>query len=246
MKITADTSQRISSGISFCLEFYKMVMSTFLVMFVPQSCGDAVCSVTENMFNPSLYYVMGNVANLVTFLFVLYFYIIELKRENWSITYLDIDHNKSHNNLDEEVENYPKIKKDLLDVNNNYLKSIKISIIVLVINFILSCITIGFNILGFGSINALASFMLLIFMKLYNAFTIGSKSVKKDRIYSAYMTLPQIYNTIDEDYLHLKEEEVKEEDVVEGTDEKTIEPAVAVAIDDESVNVNIESCNGSE
>ena len=217
MKLTADTTQRISSGISFCLEFYKMVMSTFLVMFVPQNCGEAVCSITENLFNTAPFYLMGNISNLFTFIFVLYFYITELKRENWSITYLDIDHDKSHNNLDEEVENFPKIKKDLLKINNNYLTSIKTSVIVLIINFILSCITIGYNFIGFGSLNSIFSFILLISMKLYRAYSIGTKSVQKDRIYSAYMTLPEIYNTIDEDHLHLRKNDLEEGSQIQNT-----------------------------
>ena len=134
MKITTDNKQRISAAIAFILEFYKTVMATFLIIIIPQDCNGDICPFTTNLFKNNWYYIFGNSFNLLTFIIILYFYLIELKRENWSITYLDINHNKSHNNLDLEVENYPQIKNKLLKINHSYLKIIKISIIILIIN----------------------------------------------------------------------------------------------------------------
>ena len=200
MKLNTDNKQRLSAGIAFILEFYKMLMGTFLIAFIPQDCGGSVCSLADNVLNSNWLYMFGNISNLVSFFILLYFYFIELKRENWSITYLDIDHNKSHNNLDEEVEGYPLIKKDLLNINHKYLNATKVSIVTLIINFAISFTTIGFNMMGMNSLNAMISFLLLIAMKMNVAFGVAKKSVKKDRIYSAYLKLPEIYNTIDVDH----------------------------------------------
>ena len=37
-------------------------------------------------------------------------------------------------------------------------------------------------------------------MKLYNAWSVGRLSIKDERANSAYMKEPKTYNTIDEDY----------------------------------------------
>ena len=44
-----------------------------------------------------------------------------MKRENWCIKYLDIDDDKSSNNLDEEIEKYPKYKHEMHQLNRKYL-----------------------------------------------------------------------------------------------------------------------------
>ena len=99
MKLDVDTKQRITTGLLFVLEFYKILMGTFLIAFVPQSCGENVCSVTENIMSDDLLKMCANIFNAVTFLFVLNFYKTEMQRENWCITYLDIDESKPNDNL---------------------------------------------------------------------------------------------------------------------------------------------------
>ena len=75
---------------------------------VPQKCGNRICGATDNFFNGSIINSVGNISNFVTFSSIGTLYFIEMKRENWCIKYLDIDDNKSSNNLDEEIEKYPK------------------------------------------------------------------------------------------------------------------------------------------
>ena len=45
-----------------------------------------------------------------------------MKRENWCIKYLDIDLTKPNNYLDDEIEAYPKYKKQMNLLNKSYLK----------------------------------------------------------------------------------------------------------------------------
>ena len=81
MKVDADTKQRITTFFSMCLEFYKVLMGTFLVVFVPQQCNDNICSMRENFFNGTVLNTAGNVCNFVTFTSIGTLYFIELKRE---------------------------------------------------------------------------------------------------------------------------------------------------------------------
>ena len=48
MKLDVDSKQRIMTAFYMILEFYKIIMGTFLVVFVPQQCGDQLCTATEN------------------------------------------------------------------------------------------------------------------------------------------------------------------------------------------------------
>ena len=67
MKVTTDTKQRIKTSLAFIVEFYKILMGTFLCSFVPQKCGDEVCSITQNIYNTEPLHFSANIFNLATF-----------------------------------------------------------------------------------------------------------------------------------------------------------------------------------
>lgn len=219
MKLSIDNKQRITTTLLMGLEFYKILMATFLVLFVPQKCEDAVCTVTENFFKRDTVNFAALISNFITFVSVLYFYFVEMKRENWCIQYLDIDHSKPNNYLDDEIETYPKYKKQMNLLNKQYLKSMYASSTLLVINFGLSGTAIGFDYVGTNTITTMLSFFLLISSKLYSAYVTGTESVKKERALSAYMKTPKTYNTIDEDY---RITDINTNNIVISIEEKTL------------------------
>ena len=49
MKIDVDTKERLKIALIFLLQSYKVAMGSMLVLFVPQKCGDGVCSLTDNL-----------------------------------------------------------------------------------------------------------------------------------------------------------------------------------------------------
>ena len=126
------------------LEFYKIVMGTFLIVFVPQKCDEKPIHLimTQNFFNNKLLNTVGNASNFVTFSSVLTLYVLEYQRENWCIQYLDIDDEKSTNLLDTEIEAYPKYKIKMNKLNKNYIFSVYISTFLMIVNFIISGITV--------------------------------------------------------------------------------------------------------
>ena len=119
-----DSKQRLTTVLLMCLEFYKVVMGTFLVVFVPQDCNGTICSLTDNFYKDEPLNYAGNACNFITFASIGTLYFIEVKRENWCIQYLDIDDEKSTNNLDTEIEAYPKYKLEMNRLNNNYVYAI--------------------------------------------------------------------------------------------------------------------------
>ena len=206
MNLTVDSQQRITTFLLMCLEFYKVVMGTFLIVFVPQDCNGTICTATENFFKEGDLYFGGNVCNFITFSAIGTLYFIELKRENWCIQYLDIDDEKSTNNLDTEIEAYPKYKKEMNRLNKNYVNATYFAVLMMCINFIVSGFTVYQTYTGSNSITSFVSFFLLVSMKLYNAWTVGRLSIKDERANSAYMKEPKTYNTIDENYRILEDD----------------------------------------
>ena len=200
MKLSIDSKQRITTTLLMFLEFYKILMATFLVLFVPQQCGLEVCTITENFLKRDPVNFAALISNFITFASVLNFYIVEIKRENWCIQYLDIDISKPNDYLDNEIEAYPKYKKQMNLLNKRYLKSMYISSTLLVINFGLSGAAVGFDYVGTNTVTTMLSFFLLLSSKLYSAYSTGTESVNKERALSAYMKTAKTYNTIDDDY----------------------------------------------
>jgi len=118
---------------------------------------------------------------------------------------------KSTNNLDEEIELYPKFKNEMAVLNKKYIISIYFALCAMTINFILSGVTVYQSYAGSNSITTFVSFFMLVYMKLYSSWTVGSLSIKYERANSAYLNEPKTYNTIDIDY-KIRDVEVKEEE----------------------------------
>jgi hypothetical protein len=218
MKLDVDTKQRISTGLSFILEFYKVLMGTFLISFVPQSCDDHVCTITENIQNTDTLHLAGNICNLATFVSVLEFYRAELNRENWCINYLDIDHDKPTNNLDDEIEAYPEFKSKMKSLNSYYLITTYVAIFMLMINFALSSVAIGYDYVGTNTLTSLLSFFILVVTKVSSAYSVGKKSVLEEHALSAYLKTAKTYNTIDIDF---KKDGIEIEELPENRENET-------------------------
>ena len=58
--------QKISVIPVFIVELYRVMISSFLILFVPQKCGDHVCSYSENMTGGSVLYSAGIIFNFIT------------------------------------------------------------------------------------------------------------------------------------------------------------------------------------
>ena len=200
MRVDQDNKQRINAVISFGLEFYKILMGTFLTAFIPRECEKGVCSLTDNIYDEELYHRVAISLNAFSFLVFLAFYYAEISRENWAIQYLDIDPDKPNNNLDEEIEDYPEIKKRMKQLNKKYLVTTKFCTGLQVVNIGVSIGDIGSHWAGAATITPLLSSILLIFMKLYASFIVANASIKDERVFSAYLSVPKTFNTIDEDY----------------------------------------------
>ena len=71
-----DNNQKINVTISVALELYRVLVSSLLILFVPQDCGGGnLCTMTENMNSDSNLYTTGLFFNFATlFVFIAIFF----------------------------------------------------------------------------------------------------------------------------------------------------------------------------
>lgn len=205
MKLTQDTLQRIQTTASFCLESYKVLMGTFLLFFVPQICTSEFdeeynCSITDIYKRNDMLSIITQTMNGITFAQIILFYYIELKRENWSIRYLDIDVNIPNNNLDTEIEKYPTFKNKIHTLNKLYRYCSVYAFGWIIINFVLSSYTVLQYTAGTNTITALLSYFILLSMKMYTSYYNAYYSLMDERVYSAYLMEHKTFNVIDKDH----------------------------------------------
>jgi hypothetical protein len=213
MKIDQDFGQRIKVMGIFSLQFYKVLMGTMLSLFVPQACyeeiGDGseersnlqICTLTQNYENSDIYHQVTLSWNTLSFVCFVFCYVLELRRENWAIKFLDIDNDKPDNSLKQIIVLEPKLDKQMDKLNKIYLYGLSITAIIYFINV---CLMINILLRDYHSMSTIScfiSFVLLVQMKLYNSLSIAYQSVKSDKMMSAFMSEFVSYNVLDSDYI---------------------------------------------
>ena len=216
--IDQDIIQRVKVPGIFLLQIYKVTTGTMLSLFIPQSCGSdessRVCSLQENYENADGYHKTVLYWNAFSFLTFFTYYMIELKREEWSIKYLDIDNNKPDNSLKQIIVKEPKLDKEMDRLNLWYYRSLVFNCGVYGINLALSAKLVKDGYHSSSTLSCFFSFSLLVLMKLYNSLEVARQSVKNDKMMSAYMSEFVSFNVLDGDYVAnklLKDKPSKEE-----------------------------------
>ena len=74
-----DFIQKVSMIPIIALEMYRVMVSSFLVLFVPQKCDNHVCSLSENMVLENELYTAGLVFNFITMASFIAMYSLEIK-----------------------------------------------------------------------------------------------------------------------------------------------------------------------
>ena len=138
---------------------------------------------------------------MLSFLCFIYCYILELRRENWAIKYLDIDNDKPDNCLKEIIVKEPKLDKQMDRLNKLYFYGLSVTTIVYMINIILMINILYQDYHSASTLSCFVSFTLLVTMKLYNSLSVAYYSVKDDKMMSAFMSEFVSFNVLDKDYV---------------------------------------------
>jgi ribosome biogenesis protein Nip4 len=197
-----DFMQRFFVINNFFMEIYRVVTSSLLIVFVPQLCDNHVCSIVENISwsNNELYNV-GLVFNYSTLFIFLCLYIIEIRRENRLIKYLNVNIHMPNGNEDIEktLDLIPISKKNkILTIDKQYQIVSYITMIIFTLNVILSGIIVNQNYLNNQTEITLITYILFMITKLYNVYIIAN--TEKNIFYSAYLRTNVQFNDLDDKY----------------------------------------------
>ena len=193
-----DFNQKVAVSISVILELYRVLVSSFLVLFVPQKCGDHVCSLSENMVLENHLYSAGLVFNFITMASFLAMYTFEIKRENRLITYLEV--NKSvpsdNNSVGIALEKLQQEKRDSIwQLDKYYMYSGRASILMFIVNTILSGFVVYEYYLDSQTTSTYITNILFMVTKLADVY--ANVNTEKNVFYSAYMKGKIQYNDVD-------------------------------------------------
>ncbi len=206
--IDEDIVQRIKVGAIFLLQIYKVSTGTLLALFVPQSCGEQICTVSENFHNEDPYHKSVLYFQMFSWLTFFMYYIVEIRREEWAIKYLDIDNDKPDNELKEIIVQEPILDKKMDRINLLYLRLLIFNCSVYFLNLVVTIKLLKDGYHSMSTISCFASFVLLVLMKLFNSLTVAYQSVKNDKMMSAYMCEFVSFNVLDKDYVEAKQKEL--------------------------------------
>ena len=215
VSLDVDLVQRIKVAGIFLLQIYKVTTGTMLSLFIPQSCGDKICSLQENYENSEAYHQMVFYWNAFAMLTFFSYYLVELRREEWAIKYLDINNDLPDNSLKEIIRKDPPLDKKMDKLNIYYYNLLRFNCGVYFVNICLTVKMIKDSYHSSSTLSCFVSFVLLVLMKLYNSVVVARESVHNDKMMSAYMSEFVSFNVLDKDYVEEKQNML--EDI---TDEK--------------------------
>lgn len=195
-----DFQQKSSVYVSFIFELYRVLMGSMLVMFVPQKCGDHICDMFENTTVIPEVYNTAIAMNAYSLLCFFIMYVIEIKRENKMITYLEVDKTLAFDNesVGEALIKLPQEKKNtILAFDKYYLQSGYLALSAFVMNAGISGYVVYLNYLDDKTLTVYLTNILFMALKVKETYDIVN--TKKNIFYSAYLSDRIQFNAVDKD-----------------------------------------------
>jgi hypothetical protein len=195
-----DFMQKVGMAPVVALEMYRVIVSSFLVLFVPQKCDDHVCTLSENMVLEHDLYNAGLVFNFLTMAAFLAMYTLEVKRENRLITYLEVNKGVASDNdsVGLALNKLSVDKRDSIwELDKYYIYSGWTAIIMFIINTILSGFVVYEYYLDSQTTSTYITNILFMVTKLADVHS--NVNTDKNVFYSAYLKGKVQYNDVDPD-----------------------------------------------
>jgi len=196
-----DFMQKIKVSGALMFEFYRVMMGAMLIIFVPQKCGEHVCSMSENITREdggmSEAAFIANLVTLATFLVMYYF---EVKRENALINNLEVNTDKPRSSeaVGEHLMAMPEKLRELVwGLDHEYQITAGAAMVCFLANTGLSLIPIMDHYLDSKTISVLATNVMFMGLKLVDVYS--TTNTEKNVFYSAFMTRKVQFNDVDPD-----------------------------------------------
>lgn len=178
-------------------EVFRILVSSLLVVFVPQACEMGTCTIKENFEELTPFNKAALGFNFITLGSLLGMYGIIYKRERFLIYHMDEASYQPKTGCEEVFKKYPEIQYGVRRYNTLLLSSTIASGILYLVNMILSAILIfGYFYDGYQSAIQYIVNSALCISILYRSFTHSRSSL----VLSNTTFVPTAYNKVDPDY----------------------------------------------
>jgi hypothetical protein len=198
---TQEFHQRYKAISNITLELFRVITSSLMIIFVPQKCGDHICTLNETIVFDTDLKGIGLTINFITLFSFFFMYLIEIWRENLLIKYLDVNPNIPNDSeyLESIMEILPNNKKHRIMNGNIYYMYISyLTIIIYIINAVFSGIIINNAYLSNQTYATFITYVIFMVNKLTNAYTVVNTN--ENVYYSAYLKTNVQFNDIDRNY----------------------------------------------
>jgi hypothetical protein len=195
-----DSMQKIGILPTVLIELYKVLVSSLLILFVPQKCGNHVCSINENFVSENTLYTSGLTINFITLFSFFVFYYIEVKRENKLIMYLEVNNKIASDNesVGKALLLLPNDKKNnIISIDKQYQIASSISLLLFLLNSIISGVVVYEYYLDNQTTSTFITNILFMTTKLGDIYSIAN--TEQNIFYSAYLKNKLQYNDVDPD-----------------------------------------------
>ena len=207
-----DFSQRLYMTMNVTIELYRILVSSLLIVFVPQNCDGHVCSLGENLIWTDIINNTGILCNFITLCGFIILYIFEITRENKLIKYLEVNPQNPRDNESLEIifENIPlQYRNKIYKADYYYEKFTYVCVFLFIINTIASGFVIYNYSLGNQTTTTFITNVLFMITKVYDTYYLAN--TEKSVFYSAYLREHVQFNDIDpslKEKLHLDDIEI--------------------------------------
>ena len=195
-----DFDQKVSMVFTTLFEIYRVLMSSLLLLFVPQSCGDEQCALSDKVFPDSGYEKFVACHNYVVMVMFFGFYALEIRRELFFINYLHTNRFKPRDNdsVEEALGQLDDVRKGRIeDAASRYKSWGYICMGAFVMNTVFSSVAIFNNLLDSKTITVLLTNVMFMSTKLNDVHTVSN--TKKYVFLSSYLTRKVQFNDVDPD-----------------------------------------------
>lgn len=194
-----DLTQKIGVCCRLSIELFRVLVSSLLILSVPQNCNGHICDIVENL-NPNndTQYLAGLIINFITTFAFVIMYVCEIRREEKLIKLLEVNNSIStdSDSIGERLNILLPYKREQLHtVSLYYSYSGYFAIIIFIVNSVISGIIINKYSLGNQTqINFITNILFMI-GKLSDVYM--TVYTEENVFYSAYLTTKIQFNDID-------------------------------------------------
>jgi len=191
--------QKINFISTIAIELYSSITCSLLLIFIPQKCGNNICSIRENLSwnSNSNFYNATLIINFITLFSFCSLYLLEIIREKLLSKYLIVnivipnDNESVGKNLDSlRIDK----KNKIIRIDKYYKKCCYVTIFIYLTNTMCSFIIINKYYINNQTIIIFITYILYMCSKLGNVYTIVNTD--KNIFYSAYMKSNVQFNDI--------------------------------------------------